>query len=463
VLQPHLQQADARVQREAMRVQENLGIIIDEGERLTRLINDVLDLAKIEAGKVEWNMQDVSLLDIVRSAVHSTSALARDKGLDVRLVPQGEGFRVYGDHDRLVQVVTNLLSNAIKFTDEGTITCILAQDTDAVTVKVIDTGIGIAQVDLDKVFEKFKQVGDTLTNKPQGTGLGLPICKEIIEHHGGRIWVESEPGTGSTFSFMLPALTAPTAQGDVLPLLSRLKYQVSEKLLKPLEEHPLILIADDEPHVRTLLRQELESAGYAILEAPDGHEALRLARDKRPDLIILDVLMPGLDGFDVTRILKNDADTAGIPIMILSIIEDKDKGYRLGVDSYLTKPVEAEQLLATVSTLVPGGRPREAAAPRKILIIEEDASVVQTLESILTVGACHVVTVHSSQEGVRRAAEEHPDLIILGYSLYKRDGVDLIKALRLLPETQQSQIIVLADQACTDAQQQLHPDGIAHA
>jgi DNA-binding response OmpR family regulator len=174
-------------------------------------------------------------------------------------------------------------------------------------------------------------------------------------------------------------------------------------------------------------------------------------------------MMPGLDGFDVTRILKNDADTAGIPIMILSIIEDKDKGYKLGVDSYLTKPVEAEQLLATVSTLLPGGSLREAATPRKILIIEEDASVVRTLETILTVRACQVVTVHSSQEGVRKAAEEHPDLIILGYSVYKRDGVDLIKTLRLLHETQQSQIIVLADQACTDAEQQPHSDGIAHA
>src|SRR5262249_3141433 len=146
-----------------------------------------------------------------------------------------------------------------------------------------------------------------------------------------------------------------------------------------------------------------------------------------------------------------------------SIIEDKDKGYRLGVDSYLTKPVEAEQLLATVSTLVPGEKPREAATPSKILIIEEGASVVQTLEAILTVGECHVVTVHSSQEGVRTAAAEHPDLIILGYSLYKRDGVDLIKALRLLPETQQSQIVVLADQPYTDTEKQLYPDGIAHA
>jgi signal transduction histidine kinase/ActR/RegA family two-component response regulator len=364
VLQPHLQQADARVQRETTRVQENLEIIIDEGERLTRLVNDVLDLAKIEAGKVEWKMQDVSLFDIVQSAVNATSALARDRGLDIRLVPQGDGFHVYGDHDRLVQVVTNLLSNAIKFTDEGTITCLLAHDTDTVTVKVIDTGIGIAQADLDKVFEKFKQVGDTLTNKPKGTGLGLPICKEIIEHHGGGIWVESELGTGSTFSFTLPALTAPMAQVDV-PLLSRLKHRVSEKLLKPLEEHPLILIADDELHIRTLLRQELESAGYTIIEAQDGQEALRLARDKRPDLIILDVMMPGLDGFDVTRILKNDADTAGIPIMILSIIEDKDKGYKLGVDSYLTKPVEAEQLLATVSTLLPGGGYAEQRCPEK--------------------------------------------------------------------------------------------------
>ena len=203
-LLPHLDQSQARVRRDAQRITENLQIIIDEGERLTRLINEVLDLAKIESGKMEWQMQEVSLHEVVQRAVNATSSLARDKGLDVQVVSHTEAGQVYGDADRLTQVVTNLLGNAIKFTNEGSVTCVLERHADDITVKVKDTGVGIAPEDLDKVFEKFRQVGDTLTDKPKGTGLGLPICKEIIEHHGGRIWVESAPGIGSTFIFTLP-------------------------------------------------------------------------------------------------------------------------------------------------------------------------------------------------------------------------------------------------------------------
>ena len=346
-LLPHLDQSQARVRRDAQRITENLQIIIDEGERLTRLINEVLDLAKIESGKMEWQMQEVSLHEVVQRAVNATSALAREKGLDVQVVSHTEAGQVYGDADRLTQVVTNLLGNAIKFTNEGSVTCVLERHADDITVKVKDTGVGIAPEDLDKVFEKFRQVGDTLTDKPKGTGLGLPICKEIIEHHGGRIWVESAPGIGSTFIFTLPAMLAQAAPAPEIPLLSQVKQHVAATLSQGTADTRRILIVDDEKHLRTLLRQELEGVGYHVLEAQDGHAALQLAKTAHPHLIILDILMPGLDGFQVTTLLKQDAETASIPIMILSIVEDKERGYRLGVDSYLTKPVDSAQLLAS--------------------------------------------------------------------------------------------------------------------
>ncbi len=440
---PHLDQSQKKVQRDAQRTRENLEIIIEEGERLTRLINEVLDLEKIESGRMEWKMQEVSLHEVVQGGVNAASPLAREKGLDVKVVTHGGDFQLYGDPDRLTEVVSNLVGNAIKFTEEGSITCALEQGESVITVKVMDTGIGIAPGDLDQVFEKFKQVGDTLTDKPKGTGLGLPICKEIIEYHGGKIWVESELGKGSIFIFTLPAVReqAEPPQTEKLPLFSQVADRVSAQLPRHGEDNPLILVVDDEKHIRTLLRQELEGAGYTIIEAQDGREAIQLAKAERPDLIILDILMPGLDGFEVTTILKQSEKTSDIPIMILSIVEDRDKGYRLGVDSYLTKPVDFERLLTTVSELVPSGQQQPASTRKKILVIEDDAGIVRTIQNVLS--AYRVTTVTTGQEGVRTAQQVHPDLIILDARLAKEGAI--VKALRSLSETRESQIIVLTE------------------
>ena len=440
-LLPHLDQSQKKTQRDARRIQENLEIIIEEGERLTRLINDVLDLAKIEAGKKEWKMREVSLFEVVETAVNAASSLARDKELEVKVVPHGEDFKLYGDPDRLTQVVTNLLSNAIKFTEEGSITCELERSEDVITVKVIDTGIGLAQEDLNQIFDRFKQIGDTLTDKPKGTGLGLPISKEIIEYHGGRIWAESELGRGSTMIFTLPAIREQASVANEIPLLSRVTDHISAQFTQHGGDTPRILIVDDEKHIRALLRQQLEEVGYNIIEAQNGHEAIQLARAEKPDLIILDILMPGLDGFEVTTILKQSNETANIPIMILSIVEDKDRGYRLGVDSYLTKPVDAEQLLSTVSSLAARGQKPLTSTRKKILVIEDDPGIVRAIQDVLN--EFQITTVDSGQEGIRMAQQEHPNLIIVDARLAKEGAI--VKALRSMSETSESQIIVLTE------------------
>ncbi len=206
VVAPVVPPDQAKAQRALGQMHENFDIIIAEGERLTALINDVLDLSKIEAGKIVWNMQPLAMKDVVTQALNATAALFTQKNLQTQ-VELEEGLpEVNGDRDRLVQVVINLLSNAVKFTKQGAVTCAVARDGEWIVTRVQDTGIGIAPQDLQKVFEEFVQVGDTLTDKPQGTGLGLPICKRIIEHHGGTIWVESKVGSGSTFAFKLPVL-----------------------------------------------------------------------------------------------------------------------------------------------------------------------------------------------------------------------------------------------------------------
>src|SRR5262249_37039242 len=204
VILPELAGTDDKVERTSRQVSENVDIIVAEGERLTALINDVLDLAKIEVGKVEWHMQPVALADITQLGIAATISLSEAKGLAVRMEVPGGVPMVVGDPDRLIQVVINLLSNAIKFTDTGSIICRARAVDGAIEVSVTDTGMGIAREDQPRVFEQFVQVGDTLTENAKGTGLWVPICKQIIAHHGGRIWVESEIGKGSTFALTLP-------------------------------------------------------------------------------------------------------------------------------------------------------------------------------------------------------------------------------------------------------------------
>jgi signal transduction histidine kinase len=208
---PAVRVEDQKTDKAIRQVRENIEIIVAEGQRLTHMINDVLDLAKIEAGKMEWQMEPLDVSEIVDRAMAATLALFVQKGL----VPIKEVLpnlpQVMGDRDRLIQVVINLMSNAVKFTERGSVTCRAWQANGEIVISVVDTGMGIADADQPQVFEKFKQVGNTLTEKPQGTGLGLPICKEIVEYHGGRIWLESKLGQGSTFSFTLPVL-AKTAE-----------------------------------------------------------------------------------------------------------------------------------------------------------------------------------------------------------------------------------------------------------
>ncbi|MCG8603988.1 GAF domain-containing protein, partial [bacterium] len=344
---PLINNDDRKTQRTITQVKENLGVVVAEGERLTTLINNVLDLAKIEAGKIEWNMETVVLPDIIERATSATASLFEQNGLKLIKEVTDDLPQIIGDEDKLIQVVINLISNAVKFTEKGKVTCRVLYKDGEVVVSVIDTGTGISKEDQPKVFEKFKQVGDTLTDKPKGTGLGLPICKEIVEHHGGRIWVQSKLGKGSTFSFAIPVeikeqveAQSTTHPIDFDSLVKQLKDRVASAALENRDHEQTILVVDDEAHIRNLLKQELGETGYRVKEAKNGKQAVELIRKDPPDLVILDIMMPEMNGFDVAAVLKNDPKTMHIPIIILSIVQDKERGYRLGVDRYLTKPID---------------------------------------------------------------------------------------------------------------------------
>jgi DNA-binding response OmpR family regulator len=291
-------------------------------------------------------------------------------------------------------------------------------------VDVTDTGIGIAPEDHSAVFEQFKQVGDTLTDKPKGTGLGLPICKEIVEHHGGRIWLTSEPGKGSTFSFSIPVETVKSAKPLALnDLVLQLREQMAESVIPGASKHSTILIVDDDDSIRSLLYQELSEAGYQINEASNGKEALISIRKHRPDLIILDVMMPEMNGFDVAAVLKNDPQTMDIPIIVLSIVQDKARGFRIGVDRYLTKPIDTGVLFTEVDSLLQQGKSR-----KKVLVVDEDSSTVKSLVEVLKAKGYTVVEA-VGEELIQTAISNQPDIIIVNALLSGKQ--DYAEALRM--------------------------------
>jgi signal transduction histidine kinase len=207
VISPHVKTEDSKVLRSIKQVKSNLDTIVSEGDRLTDLINDLLDITKIEAGKVEWKMEPTSVTKIIKRATAIASSSFEENELELINDIEDRLPTVMGDKNRLEQVMINLISNAVKFTEKGSVTCRARRINNEIMISVIDTGTGVSEVNQERIFEKFGQLRDTIADRPRGTGLGLPICKKIIEHHGGRIWVESEPGKGSTFSFTLPCST----------------------------------------------------------------------------------------------------------------------------------------------------------------------------------------------------------------------------------------------------------------
>ncbi len=293
-------------------------------------------------------------------------------------------------------------------------------------MSVVDTGVGIAPADQPKVFERFKQVGDTLTDKPKGTGLGLPICREIVEHHGGRLWVESEIGRGSTFSFTLPIVVdraaGVPAPVELAALIRQLRDQVVVTTPRRADRQPRILVVDDDPNIRELLTQEFAEAGYTVDIASNGRQALTVVRQDRPDLIVLDVMMPEMNGFDVAAVLKNDPLTMDIPIVILSIVQDRDRGFRLGVDRYLTKPIDTELLFKEVGALI-----EQKKSHKRVLVVDEDASTVRTLTDVLTVRGYSVMEARGD-DLVNRAVALQPDIIMLNsVSSARSDAVQMLR------------------------------------
>ncbi|NDV21556.1 ATP-binding protein [Desulfovibrio sp. JC022] len=343
---PVCEAPDKKTQRAINQVQDNIGIIVSEGQRLTELINDVLDIAKMESGKIDWKKVPIEISEVIETSVQTTTPLWKAQDLEMVIDVDEDIPTMYGDRDRVMQVLVNLISNAVKFTDSGYITCTARSHDDEIMVSVSDTGSGISPDDQKKIFERFKQAGDTLTGKPKGTGLGLPICKQIVDHHKGRIWVDSKRGEGSSFHFTL-AIDTPE---ESTPIPTPVAKAVPRNAVHPgSSDSPLIMVADDDPALNEFLSQVLEEEGYRIITVTNGQEAVETAKTRLPQLITMDLKMPVMDGAQAITVLRQDPSTRHIPVLVISALAE---GQQAGGDAALIKPIDEKRLVETIHGLL---------------------------------------------------------------------------------------------------------------
>lgn len=331
--------------------------ILRNGRHLLALIDDVLDVAKIEAGRMRIHREHFDVAEVVQGAFRELQSLARQRGLDYRLHLGGEVPLAFSDPLRLRQVLINLLSNAIKFTPQGSVEVELEPaDAGQFRLAVRDTGVGIDDRSLGFIFERFRQVDGSMSRAAGGAGLGLSIVRQIVGLLGGTVEVESAIGKGSTFTVRLP-LAAPDIHSGLAepaqPALADEGDGAEPDKAAGREGAPLVLIVEDDEDAAALLAETMTNAGYSARVARTGAEGLQLARELEPSAITLDIMMPGMDGWRVLQSLKSEPRTAFIPVIVCSIVDNRPLGYRLGASDYLIKPVDPVSLtrsLQSVST-----------------------------------------------------------------------------------------------------------------
>ncbi len=405
------------------------------GKHLLALINDVLDLSKIEAGKSEVYLESFEIGPMVAEVASTVSPLIGQKHNRLN-VQVGEGLgEMRADLTKVRQALFNLLSNASKFTENGKITLTVerreSQGCPWISFAVADTGIGMNPEQLGRLFQAFSQADSSTTRKYGGTGLGLVITRHFCRMMGGDVSVTSEPGAGSVFTLTLPAdvSEAPPAAPDVPP----------PPTVDLPADAPVLLVIDDDATVRDLMFRYFSREGFRVLPAPTGEEGLRLARSLRPAVITLDVMMPGMDGWAVLSALKADPETAAIPVVMLTMIEDKNLGYALGVTDYMTKPIDRDRLLPLLNKYrrdqgdrEPGrDQGQEASGPGcRALLVEDDTDLRLLTRRLLEKEGWDVSEAENGRVALERLEQALPDLILLDLMMPEMDGFSLVAALQ---------------------------------
>ena len=415
-----------------------LNQILTSGKHLLGLINDILDLSKVEAGQMELRLQVVSVAEVVDQVVKTVEPLVAKKNIQLQADVNGSG-ELLADAGKLKQMLLNLVSNAIKFTPEGgAVSLAAARVKETVEISVTDTGIGIAEADLKQIFREFHQVDHGPGRKHEGTGLGLALTKRFAALHGGDVRVVSSVEKGSTFTLSLPIrAVAPAADhAEAMPANGH-------------GSAPLVLVVEDDPAAAELLTRQLIGAGYRTEIARTGSEAIAKARELHPAAITLDIILPEVDGWEVMTQLKSDAATSAIPVVVVSIVDNAELGLALGAIDYFVKPVEAKELIARLNLLKIKNPNRDGEV--RVLIVDDEAANRHWLIKALEPAGFTVLPASGGREAIDMAKSLQPDLVLLDLMMPEVTGFDVVEALRADPSTREMPIMVLTAANLTDA------------
>jgi signal transduction histidine kinase/DNA-binding response OmpR family regulator len=409
------------------------------GEHLLSLINDVLDLAKVEAGRLDLHTEPIDLAPAVTELLNGVAPLAERKRL--RLVSVTPAISLVADRGRLRQVLYNLLSNAIKFTPPGGEIRVEAEEiAGEVRISVVDSGVGIAPDDQATVFDEFRQVGETAA-RVEGTGLGLALSRRLMEAHGGRIELESTIGRGSRFTIVFPTRSMPLTVSAPRTAISQASRQPEPGLRD-------VLVIEDDPSAVRLLREYLEPAGYRLRAASSGERGLAFARESRPAAIILDVLLPTIDGWEVLRRLKADPTLRDVPVIIVTVVDEREIGLALGAADYLVKPVPREALLSRLERLgIARATPGQAL---RVLAVDDEPAALALVGAALEGQGYDVVSVLSGREAVARVRDGGIDMIICDLVMPDLDGFGVIAMLKADPATAEIPILICTARDLSD-------------
>ena len=421
------------------------------GSHLLSLINDVLDLSKIEAGRMDLYLERFNLTEMLQESVATIQPLMDRNDVRFHTELSDNLGTIRADVTKLRQAIFNLLSNAAKFSANGAVTLSATRSSiegeDRVRISVTDTGIGIPADKIETVFEAFAQADSSTTRDFGGTGLGLPISRRFCQMMGGDISAESEPGSGSVFTIDIPAkVDALEAARASAPDHNRIGTVPD---LPPQQESgSLVLIIDDDADARDLLSRTLIKESYRVAVAPDGPSGLSLAADLEPDLITLDVMMPGMDGWAVLRELKADAKLQDIPVVMITIVAEESMGYALGAHDYLNKPIDREKLVARLGEI---GIPKGS----RILIVDDDEDTRNVLVRALGREGFEIAEAENGAVGLQRLSEHPPDVILLDLMMPVMDGFEFVQRLRDSDACSETPIVVMTSKSLTDSEREL--------
>lgn len=414
--------------------------IHSSGKHLLGLINDVLDLSKIEAGKMELSIETFDLKIVINEVINTIQPLVEKKANTLIVNELNTLSTMHSDITKLRQMLLNLLSNAAKFTEQGQIQLTIQsewrEEQSWYTFIVSDNGIGMTKEQQKKLFQPFTQADASTTRRYGGTGLGLAITKEFAGMMGGHITVSSEFGQGTTLSITLPATTiTPSSKAQLNTMSTEANHPNS---VLPLVGEGIVLVIDDDHIIREVLKDDLSKLGYAVAVAVDGEEGIKLAKKLRPDAILLDIKMPGMDGWVVLSALKNDSLLCDIPVIMISMEENKHDGYAMGAADYVTKPVKREQLASILKKYHVGDDSQSL-----VMLVEDDVIIREIMANMLTSEGWRVFKAENGKVALEHLADKKPSLILLDLIMPVMDGFEFLAHLQDHEQWNSIPIVVL--------------------